>query len=152
MTTVLVLNGPNLQSLGRRETDLYGEATLAEIEELIRRRAQDLGVSVCFEQSNHEGTLVDLLEAGRDSADACIINPGGLSHTSVVLADALRAFGKPVVEVHLSNILRREHYRRLSLTAAAAAGVIAGLGAEGYVLALEAVVQMLREATNDQRG
>ena len=152
MTRVLVLNGPNLGSLGRRDPELYGHATLADIEACLRRRAAELGVEVRCEQSNHEGVLIDLLEAERDRADGCIINPGGLSHVSVALADALRTFGRPVIEVHLSNIHAREPYRRTSLTAEAARGVIAGLGGDGYRLALEALVRLASALRDDEAG
>jgi 3-dehydroquinate dehydratase-2 len=145
MTRVLVLNGPNLGTLGTRETDLYGSETLAAIEQRLRERARELAVELRCEQSNHEGALVDILEAERRLADGCIINPGGLTHTSVALADGLRAFGKPVVEVHITNIHAREAYRAVSLTAAAATGIIAGLGSAGYLLALEALVGMMHK-------
>lgn len=141
---VLVLNGPNLGSLGRREPELYGGATLAEIEAQVRERAARLGLEVRFEQSNHEGALIDLLEAERDRSAACILNGGGLTHTSVALLDAVRAFPGPVVEVHLSNIHAREPFRRGSMTAAAARGLITGLGPHGYLLALEAVARLLQ--------
>jgi 3-dehydroquinate dehydratase-2 len=142
MTRILVLNGPNLGSLGRRDPHLYGSATLADIEACLHRRAEELGVELRCEQSNHEGALIDLLEA-EDDADGCIINPGGLSHVSIALADALRTFARPVIEIHLSNIHAREPYRHTSLTAQAARGVIAGLGADGYRLALEALTRLL---------
>ena len=142
MTRILVLNGPNLGSLGRRDPHLYGSATLADIEARLYRRAGELGVQLRCEQSNHEGALIDLLETEQD-ADGCIINPGGLSHVSIALADALRTFARPVIEVHLSNIHAREPYRHTSLTAEAARGVIAGLGADGYRLALEAMTRLL---------
>jgi len=143
MTRVLVLNGPNLASLGRREPEVYGGATLQEIEALVRARAERYGMVVRFEQSNHEGALIDVLEAERDVAHACILNGGGLTHTSVALLDAVRGFAKPVVEVHLSNIHAREAYRHTSLTASAARGIIAGLGPHGYVLAVDAVARLL---------
>ena len=147
MSRVLVLNGPNLGGLGRREPEVYGGATLGEIEELVRRRADALGIEIRFEQSNHEGALVDILEEERDRSDGCILNGGALTHTSIALVDALRGFAKPVVEVHLSNIHAREPYRHTSLTAAAARGFIAGLGPHGYVLALEALAQLLQKPT-----
>jgi 3-dehydroquinate dehydratase-2 len=143
MRRILLVNGPNLAALGERQPDIYGAATLADIEAAVTRRGAALGAEVHCVQSNHEGALVDALEAERDRADGCIINPGGLSHTSVVLADALRAFGKPVIEVHLSNIFAREAYRRVSLCAEAAVAVISGLGAQGYMVALESLVTML---------
>ena len=143
MTRILVLNGPNLGSLGRRDPHLYGTRTLPDIVAQLHDRAAELGVELRCEQSNHEGTLIDLLEAEHDRSRGCIINPGGLSHVSVALADALRTFGHPVIEVHLSNIHAREPYRHTSMTAEAARGVIAGLGADGYRLALEALARLL---------
>ncbi|HEV7677374.1 MAG TPA: type II 3-dehydroquinate dehydratase [Candidatus Dormibacteraeota bacterium] len=143
MTRVLVLNGPNLGSLGTREPEVYGSATLADIEAMVRDRAGTLGIEIRWEQSNHEGALIDILEEERQAADACILNGGALTHTSIALADAVRGFGKPVVEVHISNIHAREPFRHASLTAAAARGVIAGLGPHGYVLALHAVAHMV---------
>ncbi|HZS15040.1 MAG TPA: type II 3-dehydroquinate dehydratase [Candidatus Dormibacteraeota bacterium] len=143
MTRVLVLNGPNLASLGRREPEIYGDAGLEDIARMVEERAARHGMEVRFEQSNHEGELIDLLEAERDTADACILNGGALTHTSIALLDAVRGFGKPVVEVHLSNIHARERYRHTSLTASAARGIIAGLGPHGYVLAVDAVARIL---------
>ncbi|TMD00934.1 MAG: 3-dehydroquinate dehydratase [Chloroflexi bacterium] len=142
---VLVLNGPNLGSLGRREREVYGDATLGEIEAMVRERAAGLGLEVRFEQSNHEGGLIDILEEERDRSAACIVNGGALTHTSVALVDALRGFPGPVVEVHLSNIHAREPYRQVSLTASAAQGIIAGLGPHGYLLALDAVARLLEK-------
>ena len=144
MTRILVLNGPNLSSLGTREPKLYGTATLSDIESSVRERAARLGVILRLAQSNHEGELIDILEGERARADACIINPGGLSHTSIALADALRAFGRPVVEVHITNVFAREPERRVLVTAAACAAVISGAGVAGYVLALEAIMGMLK--------
>jgi 3-dehydroquinate dehydratase II len=143
MSRILLLNGPNLASLGEREPDVYGSVTLVEIESAVRDRATSLGLEVRCEQSNHEGVLVDLLEEERGRSAGCIVNPGGLTHTSVVLADALRGFGAPVVEVHLSNILAREPFRRISLSAEAAVAVIAGLGVAGYVLAVEGLAKLI---------
>ena len=145
MNRILLLNGPNLASLGEREPGIYGSITLSEIEEAVRARAGELGLEVRCEQTNHEGAMVDVLEAERGHSAGCIVNPGGLTHTSVVLADALRAFGAPVVEVHLSNILAREAYRRVSLSAEAAVAVITGLGLHGYVLAVEGLAKLLED-------
>jgi 3-dehydroquinate dehydratase II len=144
MTRILLLNGPNLASLGDREPDVYGSVTLAEIEGAVRERAASLGLEVRCEQTNHEGEMVDLLEAERGRSAGCIVNPGGLTHTSVVLADALRGFAGPVVEVHLSNILAREPFRRVSLSAEAAVAVISGLGVHGYVLAVEGLAKLIQ--------
>ena len=149
MTRILVLNGPNLGTLGAREPKLYGTATLADIETVVRERASQLGVIIRIAQSNHEGELIDILEAERTRADGCIINPGGLSHTSIALADALRAFERPVVEVHITNVFAREPERRTLVTAAATAGLITGLGVHGYVLALEAILGMLGKGMQD---
>lgn len=143
MTKILLLNGPNLASLGEREPDVYGSVTLAHIEGAVRERAASLGLEVRCEQTNHEGAMVDLLEAERGRSAGCIVNPGGLTHTSVVLADALRGFDGPVVEVHLSNILAREPFRRVSLSAEAAVAVISGLGVHGYVLAVEGLAKLI---------
>lgn len=134
---VLVLNGPNLARLGQREPEIYGTDTLADVERMVRQRADALGWPIEFRQSNHEGQLIDWIEKDGIESDAIIINPGALAHTSYALADALRGCGKPVVEVHISNVYRREPFRHRSVTAAAATGVIVGLGAQGYVLALE---------------
>ena len=144
MTRILVLSGPNLGSLGRREPEVYGDQTLADIETGLRRRAADLGVELRCEQRNSEGELIDLLEEETGRAGAVVINPGALSHTSVALLDALRAFPGVVIEVHLSNTLAREAYRRVMLTAEAADSVILGLGAASYAAGLDAAVRALR--------
>jgi 3-dehydroquinate dehydratase-2 len=143
MTRVLVLNGPNLGSLGTREPEVYGRATLGDIEALMRERAAALNLELRFEQSNHEGALVDILEAERDTADGCILNGGALTHTSIALRDAVAGFAKPVVEVHISNIHAREPFRHTSLTAGVSRGIIAGLGPHGYLLALAALAHIL---------
>ena len=150
MTRVVVLNGPNLGGLGHREPEVYGTMTLAQIEDGVRERAAQHGIEIRWEQSNHEGVLVDILEEERERADGCILNGGALTHTSIALVDALRFFGKPVVEVHLSNIHAREPYRHISLTAAAARGIIAGLGAHGYVLALDALARIMATTAREK--
>ena len=131
---VLVLNGPNLGTLGRREPEVYGTKTLADLEAIVTKRARELGLEALCRQSNHEGQLIDWIET--EAGDAIIINPGGLSHYSLALADALRGSGKPVVEVHISNVFPREPERHRMVTAAAAKALISGLGFEGYVAAL----------------
>ena len=133
---VLVLNGPNLGTLGRREPEVYGHRTLADLETLLADRARALGVELLCLQSNHEGQLIDWIEKEGAKSDAIIINPGALSHSSLALADALRGSGKPVVEVHISNVFAREPERHRMVTAAAAKGVISGLGFDGYIAAL----------------
>jgi 3-dehydroquinate dehydratase II len=136
---VLVLNGPNLASLGRREPELYGSRTLADLEALLTARAAELGIQLHCLQSNHEGQLIDWIEREAEGTDAIIINPGALSHTSLALADALRGSGKPVIEVHISNVFAREPERHRMVTATTAKGVISGLGFDGYLAALNFV-------------
>ena len=140
---ILVANGPNLNLLGEREPAVYGRTTLADIEKSCRRRAKNLGLTVDFRQSNHEGELVTWIQEARAGHGGIIINAGAYSHTSVAILDALQAFEAPIIEVHLSNIFRREEYRQHSFVSLAAKGVICGLGAKGYELALEAMAEML---------
>jgi 3-dehydroquinate dehydratase-2 len=132
-----VLNGPNLGTLGKREPEVYGTQTLADLEKLLAERARELDFELSCRQSNHEGQLIDWIEKEGAANDAIIINPGALSHYSLALADALRGSGKPVVEVHISNVFAREPERHRMVTAAAAKGVISGLGFEGYLAALD---------------
>src|SRR5256714_9656547 len=131
---VLVLNGPNLGALGRREPDVYGTRTIADLEAMVSKHARELGLEVSCLQSNYEGQLIDWIE--KESSDAIIINPGAFSHYSLALADALRGSGKPVIEVHISNVFNREPERQRMVTAAAAKGLISGLGFDGYLAAL----------------
>ncbi len=140
---VLLLNGPNLNMLGTREPEVYGRATLADLEAACRRRAGELGLGLECRQSNHEGQLVDWVQQARGTVDALVINPGALTHTSVALLDALQAVQLPTVEVHLSNIHRREAFRHHSYVSLAADGVIMGLGLQGYLLALQALAAKL---------
>ena len=132
---ILVLNGPNLNLLGTREPEIYGRETLDDIRVMVEARAGDLGLAADFRQSNHEGELVDWIQGARGSAKGIVINAGGYSHSSVAILDALLASGVPVIEVHLSNIFRREGFRHHSYVSQAAHGVICGFGAQGYVLA-----------------
>jgi 3-dehydroquinate dehydratase-2 len=143
-TDILVVNGPNLNLLGRREPEVYGRETLADIAQAVLRRAAELGLNLDFRQSNHEGEIVAWIQRARDDARIIIINPGGLTHTSVVLLDALTFTELPVIEVHLSNIFRREPFRHHSYVSLAAKGVICGLGAQGYLLAVDAAAAMLK--------
>jgi 3-dehydroquinate dehydratase II len=142
--TILVLNGPNLNLLGVREPETYGHDTLADIEEACLERAAALELTVDFRQSNHEGQLVDWIQEARESADGIILNAGALTHTSIAILDALKASDLPVIEVHLSNIFRRESFRRHSYVSEAAQGVICGFGAQGYLLALEAIAGLIK--------
>lgn len=139
MTRILILNGPNLNLLGTREPEVYGTETLADIQSLCEREGKALGMSVDFRQSNHEGELVEWIHEAQKGVDGIIINAGAYSHTSVAILDALQALKIPVVEVHLSNIYKREEFRHHSFVSAAAKGVICGLGSKGYVLALHAL-------------
>ena len=141
--TVLILNGPNLNLLGDREPQIYGHETLADIEAAARRHGGTLGLDVDFRQSNHEGQLIDWIHEVRGRASGLIVNAGGLTHTSVALLDALTAADMPVIEVHLSNIHRRDAFRRHSYAAQAATGSICGLGSHGYLLALDAMARLI---------
>ena len=143
MATVFVLNGPNLNLLGVREPSIYGRDTLGDVEERCTARAAALGLEIDFRQSNHEGQLVDWIQEARESADGIILNAGALTHTSVALLDALSAADLPVIEVHLSNIFRRERFRHHSYVSLAANGVICGLGAQGYEFALDAIASLI---------
>jgi 3-dehydroquinate dehydratase-2 len=141
---ILVLHGPNLNLLGEREPEIYGRTTLAEIDAKLREQAAARGASLESFQSNHEGALIDRIQAARRTHQAIIINPGGLTHSSVALRDALAATGLPIVEVHLSNIYAREPFRHHSYVSGIALGQISGLGAKGYELALDALLDRLK--------
>lgn len=140
--TIYVLNGPNLNLLGEREPAIYGTATLGDLETLSQDTSTQLGATVVFRQSNHEGELVDWVQEARRQAGAVVINAGGYTHTSVALHDALKVLTIPVVEVHLSNPGNREDFRHKSLVSPAASGVVAGFGPLGYRLAIEAAVAL----------
>lgn len=151
MPTAFILNGPNLNLLGVRDPSIYGSDTLADIEERCLARAAALNLRIDFRQTNHEGQLVDWIQEARESAEGIILNAGALTHTSVAVLDALSAADLPVIEVHLSNIFRRESFRHHSYVSLAASGVICGLGAHGYELALEAVARLI-EGQADEAG
>lgn len=143
---ILVLNGPNLNLLGFREPDLYGRVSLDEIKAALTEQAGESGVELFFRQSNHEGELIDTIHQGIGKYDGIILNPGGLTHTSLSLADAISSSGIPTVEVHLTNIFSREDLRWRSLTAGASVGMVLGLGWRGYLLALQGLIDHLQDA------
>ena len=149
MPTVFILNGPNLNLLGVRDPSIYGHDTLGDIEERCTARAAALGLEIDFRQTNHEGQIVDWIQEARESADGIILNAGALTHTSVAVLDALAAAELPVVEVHLSNIFRRESFRHRTYVSLAANGVICGLGAQGYELALDAMARLIEDEADE---
>ncbi|MGF1630059.1 MAG: type II 3-dehydroquinate dehydratase [Kiloniellaceae bacterium] len=140
---VLILNGPNLNMLGSRQPDVYGRETLADIEKSCRRHGKDRGLNVDCRQSNSEGELVGWIQDARNAHDGIVINPGAYSHTSIAIMDAILAVGLPLIEVHLSNIHRRESFRHHSYVSKAADAVICGLGPQGYLMALDAMARRL---------
>lgn len=141
--TIYVLNGPNLNLLGSREPEIYGRTTLAEIDEALKARATKSGAAIDFRQSNHEGVLVDWVQEAGANAKGLIINPGAYTHTSIALHDALKAVGIPKIELHLTNIHAREAFRRHSFVSPAVDAVICGLGAAGYLAALDALIRLI---------
>jgi 3-dehydroquinate dehydratase II len=149
LPTVFILNGPNLNLLGVRDPSIYGRDTLGDIEERCTARAASLDLEIDFRQTNHEGQLVDWIQEARESADGIILNAGAFTHTSVAVLDALAAAELPVIEVHLSNIFRRESFRHNSYVSLAATGVICGLGAQGYELALDAMARLIEDETDE---
>lgn len=140
---LLLVNGPNLNTLGTREPEVYGRTTLAEIVEAVEARAAGLGAEVRAFQANSEGAIIDWLQAEQRGADGLIINAGALTHYGVSLRDAVAATGVPVVEVHISNVWKREEFRHASLLSPVVNGVIVGLGSQGYLLALDALVSII---------
>ena len=142
---ILILNGPNLNMLGLREPEIYGRQTLDDIRALCESHAESHGLAVDFRQSNHEGELIDWIQQALKAHAGIILNPGGYTHTSVAIMDALRAVDLPAIELHLSNIHRREPFRRRSYVAQAVRGSICGFGAHGYLLALDGMRALLME-------
>lgn len=144
--SILIVNGPNLNMLGQREPHIYGATTLDDIEAACQERAEALGLGLDFRQSNHEGELIGWIQEARVDHDGIIINAGGYTHTSVAIRDALAATDLPVIEVHLSNIFAREAFRHHSYISAVARGVICGLGAQGYLLAMDGLAEIIDNA------
>ncbi len=138
----MLINGPNLNLLGTREQNIYGKDTLKKIENLCEQTAKTLNLNIICKQSNHEGKIVDYIQEAHKQADSIIINPAAYSHTSIAIADALKNFGKPIIEVHISNIHTREEFRHYSFVSQTATGVIAGLGTYGYIAALHALANI----------
>lgn len=145
MLRILVVNGPNLNLLGRREPEVYGSSTLDDIEAMVAERAADLGVDACFFQSNHEGGIIDRLHEAIGVCDGAVLNPGAYTHYSYAIRDAIAATGLPVVEVHLSDISAREDFRAVSVTAPVCIGQVSGLGPRSYLDGLEMLVSHLRK-------
>jgi 3-dehydroquinate dehydratase-2 len=143
MTPIHILNGPNLNMLGLREPEIYGSDTLQSIEELCRRKAAALGIGIEFKQTNSEGELVGWIQQARGQAAGIILNAAAYTHTSIAIQDAIKATGLPVVEVHLSNVYRREPFRHHSYVSPVAAGVICGFGVRSYELAIDALAHLL---------
>src|SRR5579863_7147895 len=142
---VVVLNGPNLNLLGKRQPEIYGHETLADVEALCRAKTAEAGLTLKFRQTNREYELIDWIHEAREHAAAIVINPAAFTHTSVAILDALNAFDGPVIEVHISNVHKRERFRHHSYVSLRADGVIAGLGVQGYGLAIERAAKMLAE-------
>ena len=142
---VYFLNGPNLNLLGSREPEIYGRETLADIEKKVAARTKSHGLKVVFRQSNHEGVLVDWIQEARTKGAGVIINPGAYSHTSIAIYDAFKALDKPIIEVHLSNPHQREAFRHHDYVAMVAKGAIVGLGPKGYLLAVDAMADLVKK-------
>jgi 3-dehydroquinate dehydratase II len=140
---IIIINGPNLNLLGKREPELYGKSTLKDIEKMSKKRGEELGIAIEFVQSNDEGQLINWIQESRNH-DGLIINAGAYTHTSIAIQDAMRLLECPAIEVHISNIFKREDYRHLSYIAPVAIGSIVGLGAHGYVLAIEAINKLTK--------
>ncbi len=145
---IFVLNGPNLDMLGKREPTIYGSATLVDVRRIVETHAAAAGIATDFRQTNHEGELLEWVHEARERASGIVLNAGAYTHTSIALFDALKSAERPVVEVHLSNIFARESFRHHSYVAPAAIGVICGFGVKGYTMAIDALVEHLSKHSN----
>jgi 3-dehydroquinate dehydratase-2 len=143
MKKILIINGPNLNLLGNREKDVYGNDSLKDIEEQANKKCEELGLKLFFFQSNIEGEIIDLVQSVQDKYEGLIINPAAFTHTSVAILDALRSINKPKIEIHLSNIYKREEYRKKSITSEGVDGLICGFGSISYILAIEAINKLI---------
>ena len=143
---ILLLNGPNLNTLGTREPEIYGSASLSDIEAAVRDHAGTLGAEVRPFQANSEGALIDWLQSEQSGADGLVVNGGALTHYGMALRDAIAACGVPVIEVHISNVWKRESFRHESLLSPVASGIIVGLGVHGYLLAIDALIPLIKKA------
>ncbi|GAC1045669.1 type II 3-dehydroquinate dehydratase [Rhizobium sp. No.120] len=149
MSLIYVLNGPNLNLLGKRQPHIYGHETLADVEADCRKLATELGYEICFHQSNREYEIIDWIHQAREDGAGIVINPAAFTHTSVAILDALNTFEGPVIEIHISNVHKRESFRHHSFVSHRADGVIAGLGTEGYQLGIRRVATMLKAEKKD---
>ena len=143
MNNILIINGPNLNLLGEREQSQYGSITFDELKKICLEKSKDLGIKIEFFQSNIEGEIVTIIQNAREKYNGIIINAAGFTHTSVSIRDALAIYKKPIIELHISNIYRREEFRHKSLISGVATGIICGLGADGYILAINAMQKLL---------
>ena len=144
MKKILIINGPNLNLLGNREVDIYGQITLDEIKKLSEKKANELNLNLTFNQSNSESKIIDLIQKVESDFDGLIINPAAYTHTSIAILDSLKTISKPKIEIHLSNIYNREDYRQKSITSNGVNGLICGFGSLSYILAIEAMNSLLR--------
>ena len=141
---IIIINGPNLNLLGEREESQYGTITFAQLKDICKKKTDELDINSEFVQSNVEGEIVNIIQKGRNQSDGIIINAAGFTHTSVAIRDALAIYKKPIIELHISNIYKREEFRHKSLIAGVATGIICGLGANGYILAINAMHELLK--------
>ena len=145
MKKIIIINGPNLNLLGNREKDIYGDTSLQNIEKITKKKCKEMNIDLFFCQSNNEGELINFIQSAEEKYDGLIINPAAFTHTSVALLDALRAISKPKIEIHLSNIYNREDFRKKSITSEGVNGLICGFGSLSYILAIEAMNNLIKD-------